>query len=113
LLTLIGIITNPPVSLREPFRFNREKPEDYSLIELKTMYSIGGEEAPAMFKDWKITAERQMIIPDRVRRQQKMLEEENERLRKLGLKESDPSITQAPQVLGFGNNGGKVGAVGA
>ena len=99
--------------MREPFKFNRENPEDYSLVELKTMYSIGGEEAPAMFKDWKITAERQMIVPERVKRQQKMLEEENERLRKLGKKEADPTITQAPQVLGYGVNGGKVGAVGA
>lgn len=101
------------MSLKEPFQFNRENPEDYSLIELKTMYSIGGEEAPAMFKDWKITEERQMIVPERVRRQQKMLEEENERLRKLGLKESEPGITQAPQVLGYGANGSQVGAVGA
>lgn len=77
------------------------------------MYSVGGEEAPAMFRDWKITDERQMIVPQRVLIQQRMLAEENERLKKLGLQESDPSISQAPQVLGYGADGGKVGAVGA
>lgn len=68
-----------------------------------------------MFKDWRITREREMIIPERVRRQQRMLAEENERLRKLGLPESDKSITQAPQVLGYGTGveGGKMGQVGA
>lgn len=110
-----GIITNPPVSLRQPFQFSRADPAAYSLIELKTMYAVGGETAPALFQDWKITRERELVVPERVRRQQQMLAEENERLRKLGLKESDKGITQAPQVLGYGAGveGGKVGEVGA
>ena len=79
------------------------------------MYAVGGETAPALFQDWKITRERELVVPERVRRQQQMLAEENERLRKLGLKESDKGITQAPQVLGYGAGveGGKVGEVGA
>jgi hypothetical protein len=76
-------------------------------VELKTMSSIGGDDAPKLFKDWQITQERQLIVPERVKRQQRMLAEENERLRKLGLPvNDDEGISQAPQVFGYGK--GKV-----
>ncbi|KAJ2986110.1 hypothetical protein NUW58_g5187 [Xylaria curta] len=50
-LRRIRIITNPPVSLKEPHCFDRED-GNYSLVERKTMRSIGEEK----LKGWKITA---------------------------------------------------------
>lgn len=40
-LRIPRIITNPPVALREPFNFNRENPDDYSLVERKTLAALG------------------------------------------------------------------------
>ncbi|KAL5482571.1 hypothetical protein ACEPAI_9165 [Sanghuangporus weigelae] len=74
-LRLPRIITNPPVSLREPFNFNRENPEDFSLVEKKTLKELGVKRL-----DFKITTERRNTVPARVARQQKMLEEEKKRL---------------------------------
>jgi hypothetical protein len=34
------IITNPPVSLKEPFCFDREDPREYSLVEQKTLSDL-------------------------------------------------------------------------
>lgn len=69
------IITNPPVALVEPFKFNRENEKDYSLVELKTIQEIGQQA-----KTWKLEGQRAPVIPERVRRQAKMLEEERKRL---------------------------------
>jgi hypothetical protein len=65
------------------------------------MVSIGGDDAPKLFKDWQITQERELIVPERVKKQQAMLAEENERLRKLGLPVKE-AISQAPQVFTYG-----------
>jgi len=57
------VITNPPVSLREPFCFDRsEKGGEYSLVERKTMMLIGGEK----LKGWKVTEGRRRIVPMRL-----------------------------------------------
>lgn len=78
----IRIITNPPVSLLEPFNFNRgPREDDYSLVELKTIKDLGGIDK---LKDWKIRGERREVIPERVRLQAKMMEEENRRLKESG-----------------------------
>ncbi|KAL0950803.1 hypothetical protein HGRIS_007568 [Hohenbuehelia grisea] len=69
------VITNPPVALKEPFQFNRENPEEYSLVELKTLKALGVDRL-----DFQITTERRRIVPARVSRQDKMLEEEKRRL---------------------------------
>jgi hypothetical protein len=52
---------------------------------------VGGLEK---FKDWKITGKREFIMPKMAKVKEKMLEEENERLRKLGLRTSDVSVHQ-------------------
>jgi len=52
-------ITNPPVTLKEPFNYNRSNPEDYSLVELKTLQCLGVSSLP----DWKITTERKRYTP--------------------------------------------------
>ncbi|ETS80610.1 hypothetical protein PFICI_08139 [Pestalotiopsis fici W106-1] len=70
------IITNPPVSLEEPFCFSRER-GDYSLVEQKTIQSLGGEEK---LKSWQITKPREAIVPERVRNQEAMKRDEARRL---------------------------------
>ncbi|KAI2637351.1 hypothetical protein GGS21DRAFT_473353 [Xylaria nigripes] len=74
-LRRIRIITNPPVSLREPHRFDRPD-GNYSLVERKTMRGIGEEN----LKGWKITAPREGVIPERVRMQERMKLDELKRM---------------------------------
>lgn len=83
------IITNPPVSLNEPFIFNRKNPGNYSLVELKTLKELGKESLP----DWKITSSRQRIVPERVRRWEKMMRDEKARLEAI---KSDETPRQTP-----------------
>jgi hypothetical protein len=64
-------ITNPPVSLKEPMNFNRENAADFSPVELGVLHGLGVDRL-----DFKPTAPREKIVPPRVQRQQKMLEEE-------------------------------------
>ena len=74
----IRIITNPPVSLREPFCFDRED-GNYSLVERTTMRALG----ETRLDGWKITAPRERVVPARVRIQEKMRLEEEKRLEEL------------------------------
>jgi hypothetical protein len=67
-------ITNPPVSLHEPMRFQRAD-GDYSLVERAVLRAL---EVDSL--DFEITSERQRVHPERERRQQKMLEEQKARL---------------------------------
>lgn len=69
------IITNPPVSLREPFCFNRGG--EYSLVEQKTMQSLGGDE---VLRTWRITRPREAVVPERVKIQEAMKRDEARRL---------------------------------
>ncbi|KAJ8454099.1 hypothetical protein ONZ45_g19437 [Pleurotus djamor] len=74
-LRIPRVITNPPVSLKEPFNFSRDNPADYSLVELKTLKALGKDRF-----EFKPTTERRRIVPARVLRQRKMLEDEKKRL---------------------------------
>ncbi|KAI0118894.1 hypothetical protein GGR51DRAFT_554582 [Nemania sp. FL0031] len=74
-LRQVRIITNPPVSLKEPHCFDRED-GNYSLVERKTMRCIGEEK----LKGWKITGAREGVIPNRVRIQEAMKREEMKRM---------------------------------
>jgi hypothetical protein len=78
-LRKVRVITNPPVSIQEPFVFDRPDGQ-FSAVERKTLRELGREEG---LKDWKITAERQRLVPERVRVQEAMKRKEEERLRKL------------------------------
>jgi hypothetical protein len=69
------IITNPPVSLRAPFEFDREE-GGYSLVELKTLRELGKER----LEGWKIISERGRVVPEREKIQAKMKQDENRRL---------------------------------
>jgi hypothetical protein len=68
-------ITNPPVSLKEPMRFDREDASEYSLVELGVLRALNVERL-----DFAPTAPRERLVPERVRIQQKMLEEQKARL---------------------------------
>lgn len=74
----VRVITNPPVSVKEPFVFDRED-GDYSVVEKKTLAALRRER----LEGWKIAAERQRVVPERVRIQEEMKRKEEERLRKL------------------------------
>ena len=75
-LRQLRIITNPPVSLKEPFVFNRRDASEYSVVEKKTKAALGGID----MSTWKITADRDRIVPERLKKQQRMKEEELRRL---------------------------------
>ncbi|KAA1469954.1 hypothetical protein DENSPDRAFT_835655, partial [Dentipellis sp. KUC8613] len=77
-LRIPRIITNPPVALKEPFNFNRENPDDYSLVEKKTLRALGVDRF-----DFKATTERRRVVPRRVLLQEKMLADEKRRLEEL------------------------------
>jgi hypothetical protein len=86
LLRKVRIITNPPVSLKEPFCFDRADSKDYSLVEQKTLNDLG---MPNGIPGWKITSPRRGWIPKRVQRMQEMKRKELERLNGL---QSDASV---------------------
>lgn len=102
---LARIITNPPVSLREPFNFDRADPSQYSVVELKTIQDLGG---PDKLRGWKITGEREAVVPARLKVQAKWMEEENARLKSQGVEYKDrtqtnESIQEAARGLGGGS----------
>ena len=80
------IITNPPVAIKEPFRFHRDD-GNYSLVEQLTRNVLAGEN----LKDWRATGLREAVIPERMRIQERMKREEEERL--AGLKKDSASET--------------------
>ncbi|KAL6787335.1 hypothetical protein J3E68DRAFT_152989 [Trichoderma sp. SZMC 28012] len=70
------IITNPSVYMKEPFNFDREDPEEYSLVELKTLKELGVDRLPG----WKIRGERKRFRPGRVEIHNRMREVEMRRM---------------------------------
>ena len=69
------VITNPPITLKEPMDFNRADPADFSPVELAVLRALGDERL-----DFRPTAEREQVVPERVLHQQRMAEEEQARL---------------------------------
>ena len=68
-------ITNPAVSLNEPMRFNREGADNHSLVEQAVLRALGVDSI-----DFRPSAPRERITPERVARQANMLEEQKARL---------------------------------
>jgi hypothetical protein len=60
--------------------FNRDNRDDYSLIELAVLRSLGVDRL-----DFKPTAPREEVVPDRVLRQRAVIEEEKQRLAAAGI----------------------------
>lgn len=77
-LRRLRVITNPPVHFREPQRFYRPDGR-YSLVERATLRALGRESLPG----WEITAPREDRVPQRLKIQAKMKEEELKRLEQL------------------------------
>jgi hypothetical protein len=84
----LRVITNPPVSLKEPFRFDRENSREYSAVERKTLSALGKDS----LNGWKITHGRDKIVPERVKRQQAMKLEEQARLHALEVNKSHRAL---------------------
>jgi hypothetical protein len=68
-------ITNPPIALKEPMNFNRDNPDEFSLVERAVLEGLGVERL-----DFRLTAPREGVVPERVLRQEKMRLEEQTRL---------------------------------
>ena len=77
-LRLIRIITNPPVALNEPMRFDREDPADHSPVERAVLAALGVDRY-----EFRPTADREAVVPERVKRQERMRQEELERAAKM------------------------------
>lgn len=77
-LRKLRVITNPPVSVINPFVFDRQD-GNYSTVEQKTLNALGMER----LEGWRIQGERQTLVPQRMRIQEEMKRKEEERLRKL------------------------------
>ena len=57
-------ITNPPLALREPMRFDRDDPDDFSLVERAVLRGLGVDRL-----EFRPTGEREKVVPERVRLQ--------------------------------------------
>ena len=68
-------IANPPVALKEPMNFNRKVADAFSPVELAVLEGLEMDQL-----DFKPTSPRQRIVPERVKREQKILEEQKARL---------------------------------
>jgi hypothetical protein len=75
LLRLPRFITNPPVHLAEPMRFDRPDPADFSLIERAVLRGLGVDRF-----EFTRAAPREAVVPERVRRQARMKVAEQSRL---------------------------------
>lgn len=68
-------ITNPAIHLNAPMNFNRPDAADFSTVERAVLHGLGVDRL-----DYRPTGERERVVPERVKRQQQMLEEEKTRL---------------------------------
>ncbi|KAJ7636741.1 hypothetical protein FB45DRAFT_907220 [Roridomyces roridus] len=69
------VITNPPVSLKAPFRLSGGG--EYSLVEQKTLRELG---FPGGLDGWQIQGGREAVIPRRIKIQEEMKARERDRL---------------------------------
>ncbi|KAG9007767.1 hypothetical protein FRB90_009223 [Tulasnella sp. 427] len=79
------IITNPPAGLKEPFNFNRSNPDEFSLVELKTLKALSKDRF-----DFKPTVPRQRIVPARWTGEAKMKEDQLNRIKEHAIKNGLP-----------------------
>jgi hypothetical protein len=69
------LITNPPITLREPMHFDRVDPSQLSPVERAVLHGLGTDRL-----DFRRTGEREMLVPERVLEQQRRQSAEAERL---------------------------------
>ena len=89
----VRIITNPPVSLKEPFELQRQDGQ-YSVVEQKTLKELG---MVGGVGQWEITAPRERVVPERLKKQAQMREQELERLK--AINNADVSHEARPQAI--------------
>lgn len=68
-------ITNPPLTLAEPMRFDRPNHDDHSLVEQAVLRALGVSRY-----DFTPTRPREAIVPPRIALQRRMLADEQRRL---------------------------------
>src|SRR5215217_5847396 len=73
------LITNPPIALREPMRFNRKDSTEFSAVETAVLRALGVDNF-----DFQRTGERETVVPARVLEQQRREAVERERLTAAG-----------------------------
>lgn len=73
------VITNPPVSLKRPFEFDRDDPSQYSIVEKKTLEMLGKDR----LSGWKITGKRGFVLPERLKTHGGKSESELQRLERI------------------------------
>jgi hypothetical protein len=74
------LITNPPITLREPMQFDRADPAQLSPVERAVLRGLGVETFP-----FERTGEREIVVPERVLEQQRRESAEAERLAAAGV----------------------------
>jgi hypothetical protein len=92
------MITNPPVSLLEPFVYFRTDPSEYSLVELKTLKELGRDPLNGGGGlDFQIAQARRGVVPKRLEKQGKWKVEMEERMRvrQMQLAQQQQQQTQA------------------
>jgi hypothetical protein len=68
-------ITNPPLALAEPMRFDRADPDDQSLVELAVLRALGARRF-----EFTPAGPREALVPARVAAQARLLADEKRRL---------------------------------
>ena len=69
------LITNPPITLRQPMQFDREDAASFSAVELAVLRGLGVDRF-----SFERTDERETVVPERVLAQQRREAAETERL---------------------------------
>jgi hypothetical protein len=82
------VITNPPVSIKEPFQFHRTDSSLYSIVELKTLTALGHDEKDGL-PNWTMRGKPERVTPERELIQRRMKEME---LRRLGGEQVEPGM---------------------
>ncbi|KZT58321.1 hypothetical protein CALCODRAFT_495048 [Calocera cornea HHB12733] len=72
------VITNPHVNLKDPYQFDREDPEDFSLCELYILNALGKKRIPP--SEWHIAAPRKVYYPRNYTFKKARVEQELERM---------------------------------
>lgn len=67
-------LTNPPVHLAEPMRFDREDPSEFSPVERTVLRALGVDRL-----EYRITGQRGRVVSERMKRHAQQLEEERRR----------------------------------
>jgi hypothetical protein len=90
----IRIITNPPIAVKEPFRFDRANSDEFSLVERKTLQALGVDRL-----EFKPMTPRRQVVPERVRVQQRLAEEETARLKAYQAAQSSVPVGETVAVV--------------